>query len=116
MTQPAPNPIGAAIGAALTVPAKVAGAVVQKVPGVIPGADAAASAIDAVVATRRWIGDRHNWWRVVWGVSGVALVYIGVVILVRKPLGRAASATAGAVESGGSTIAKGATTAITKGK
>lgn len=63
----------------------------------VPGAEAIGGITDSIVATRRWIGDRHNWTRVAWFVGGMGLVYIGVVMLVRKPLMAVAKTTADTV-------------------
>jgi type IV secretory pathway VirB2 component (pilin) len=69
----------------------------QTVTGLLPGADAAASVIDGIVATRRWISDRHNWIRVGWFVSGAVLFYGGAYMIIRpatEPLATAAAKTA----------------------
>jgi len=72
-----------------TNPQQVAGAIVgntKTVLGLLPGADAANSLIDGITASRRWIGDRHNWARVLWFVSGATLLYMGAAVLVRKQI------------------------------
>lgn len=40
----------------------------------------------ALTATRRWVSDRHNWVRVAWTVSGLVMIYVGVVVLARRPI------------------------------
>lgn len=51
--------------------------IVDWVEGLIPGASEAHAGVDAVVAVRRWISDRHNWVRMGWFAAGLAMIYIG---------------------------------------
>jgi hypothetical protein len=58
----------------------------QKVAtGLTGGVGGVTAAVDSIVATRRWIGDRHNWLRVAWFMAGSGLLMVGLTILVRKP-------------------------------
>lgn len=41
-----------------------------------------------------WFGDRHNWVRVIWGVSGVGLVFIGLAVMFRQDIAAAAKTAA----------------------
>jgi len=78
-----PNPLN---------PGQVAGAAqtaVKTVVGVVPGAKEAAGILDAVIASRRWLSDRHNWVRVAWVSAGFALVVGGAFVLARRPVNAA---------------------------
>lgn len=74
------------------------------VSGVVPGADEAQVALDAIVAMRRWLSDRHNWTRVVWFGSGVILVLAGAGMLAYGkgsdlvPVGKITKAVKGAAK------------------
>lgn len=88
-------------------PEQVRGAV-RRVTGIIPGASEAAGMLDAVVATRRWISDRHNWMRVGWFVLGAAMIYGGVIILARHQITGAIAGTTGAAgQVAGAAVLKG---------
>lgn len=91
MTAPTPDPYTGGIPNPFD-PAQVGGAI-RRVAGVIPGASEAAGFLDAAVATRRWISDRHNWVRVGWFVLGAGMIYAGVIVLARHQIAAVASGT-----------------------
>lgn len=68
------------------------------VEGMIPGADAANALIDGVVASRRWMSDRHNWVRVGWTMGGAFLMYMGVLMLAKPGIDSAVEAAGKAAE------------------
>lgn len=86
MTTPIPPGTVAGIAGLFGKGAKAA------VEGIIPGADAANAAIDGIVATRRWLSDRHNWTRVAWTLGGAFLMYMGVLMLAKPQIESAAQA------------------------
>lgn len=107
MTQP--NEDGTSVGEVLTAP-------VRMVTGLLPGADAGAAVVDAATAVRRWTSDRHNWIRVSWFVSGAVIVWVGIIVLARKPIAAAQSATGLTPKDIKSALVGGAKTAVTKGR
>lgn len=63
-----------------------------KVINAVPGVETADAIADGVSAVRRWIADRHNWIRVIWTVSGFALM-IGGAMVISRPVARAGKVT-----------------------
>jgi hypothetical protein len=78
-------------GAASAAGAAAAGAVTG-VSGLLPGADAAGSLLDVLVATRRWVGVRHNWVRVAWTATGLALMWAGALMVIKPEVSSAVQA------------------------
>lgn len=64
----------------------------KTVQGMIPGADAANAVIDGIVASRRWLSERHNWTRVGWTIGGAFLMYMGVLMLAKPQIESASQA------------------------
>jgi hypothetical protein len=99
-------PVGAA-GQSISGAASAAGAAakgaVTGVSGLLPGADAAGSLLDVLVATRRWVSVRHNWVRVAWTVTGVALMWAGALMVIKPEISSAVQAV-GEVPGAGKAI------------
>lgn len=53
---------------------------------------------DGVRAVRAWIGNRHNWVRVAWFLSGAAMFTVGLVLIGERPAAQAAGAVAKVVK------------------
>lgn len=95
MTSPV-NPVTAGARAA-----ESAVRTVFALPEVVPGVGELAGVVDSLAAARRWMGDRHNWIRVLWVMSGFAFVVTGVTWMARKPITQAVTGTAATVVTKG---------------
>jgi hypothetical protein len=102
-------PGGAALPSASVVGSVVDAAGGSVVDGISSGVDAAKTSIGLAAAGAKWITNRHNIMRVVYGIAGVGLVVAAAaqlgapaaskIVSVATPIGRAAS-VAGAATKG----------------
>lgn len=77
----------------MTSPNQFQGAVLDTVPvGIVDDTkEAAATAAAAIEQVKTWISDRHNWVRVGWFVAGYTMIVVGVAILAKPAVDKAAS-------------------------
>lgn len=66
----------------------------SKAEQALPSIPGVGDALDAVVAVRRWISDRHNWARIGWFVGGVAMFTVGAALVARPAVEAAAKEAA----------------------
>lgn len=52
---------------------------------------------DALIKTKGWLTDRHNWARISWFVAGYAMIVAGLVIISKPAVDATTGAVAGTV-------------------
>lgn len=80
------------------------------VSGLIPGGSAVNAGLDAVMAVRRWMSDRHNWVRIGYFGAGLAMIYIGAAWLAKPAVTAAVSGVTDIVVGPAKKVVKGVST------